>query len=92
VFHFKSKQKTTDEFCQHHCNPLQWDFLSDGKGKWIFNLSVAEQTNAWIGGYHSILQGMRKTKFVFFLDEMIKHRNQITIEKLRAKGANSFQM
>jgi hypothetical protein len=81
-----------DEFCQLHCNPSQWDFLSDGKGKWIFNSSVAEQTNAWIGGYHSMFCGMKNTKYGFFLDEMIKHQNQVTIERLQSKGANPYDV
>jgi hypothetical protein len=45
-----------------------------------------------ICGYHSMLHGMTKTKYGFFLDEMVKHQNWVTIERLQFKGANPFDM
>ncbi|KAF8237015.1 hypothetical protein L208DRAFT_1249164 [Tricholoma matsutake] len=55
VFHFKSKDSKTDLFCQENCNPATYPKLisEDGKG-WYFNSSIAEQTNVWLGSYHSI--------------------------------------
>ncbi|KAF8218781.1 hypothetical protein L208DRAFT_1347395 [Tricholoma matsutake] len=58
VFHFKSKHKETDEFCQKHCNPALWPELVDADGKWVFNSSIAEQVNVWIGGYLAIVCDM----------------------------------
>ncbi|KAF8222056.1 hypothetical protein L208DRAFT_1324528, partial [Tricholoma matsutake] len=40
-----------------------------------FNLLIAEQTNVWLGGYHSICCKMVIDKYHFFLDEMIMRRN-----------------
>ena len=57
----------------------------DGTG-WWFNTSIAEQVNVWLGGYHSILQEMLPVKYDFFLDEMIRQRNVLTVEKLDADG------
>jgi hypothetical protein len=86
VFHFKSKHKETDEFCQKHCNPALWPELVDADGKWIFNSSIAEQVNVWIGGYLAIVRDMLPHRYDFFLDEMIKQRNQVVVEKLRKSG------
>ena len=58
---------------------------SDGKS-WFFNTSVAEQTNAWIGGYRPICGEMIPVKYNFFLNEMIRLRNEITVTRLEAQG------
>ncbi len=86
VFHFKSKHKLTDEFCQKHCNPAQWPQLAGPDGKWVFNSSVAEQVNVWAGGYIAIVREMLPHRFEFFLDEMIKRRNEFLVEKLWNTG------
>lgn len=92
VFHFKSKHKITDEFCQKHCNPAKWTSLSDENGKWIFNSSAAEQVNAWLGGYLSMVRDMLAYRFDFFLDEMIKRRNERLIERLTAAGEGPYHI
>lgn len=92
VFHFKSKHKETDEFCQKHCNPALWPELSDKDGKWIFNSSIAEQVNVWIGGYQAIVRDMLPHRYDFFLDEMIKRRNEIVVEKLRNSGEAPYHV
>ncbi|KAJ3967654.1 hypothetical protein EV361DRAFT_929610 [Lentinula raphanica] len=83
VFHFKSKHKVSDEFCQRHCNPSQWKDLVGEDGSWVFNSSAAEQTNVWFGGYAAIVHEMLAHNCDFFLDEMILRRNEILVEKLR---------
>lgn len=84
VFHFKSKHSEADIFCQSNCNPAAYPELLGENGKqWYFNSSVAEQTNAWVGGYHSICREMRVDRFNFFLDKMIRRRNIITHAKLK---------
>lgn len=100
VFHFKSKHKVTDEFCQKHCNPARWPELvdkevdSDGKenAKWIFNSSAAEQVNVWLGGYIAIVRDMLAHRFDFFLDEMIKRRNAEVVEKLYFAGHSPYHV
>ncbi|KAF8224641.1 hypothetical protein L208DRAFT_1310206, partial [Tricholoma matsutake] len=47
-----------------------------------FQLLIAEQTNVWIGGYHTICWEMGVDKFNFFLDEMILWRNKDIRQKL----------
>lgn len=86
VFHFKSKHKITDSFCQKNCNPAQWKELADDEGNWIFNSSAAEQANVWMGGYLSIVREMLPHNFDFFLDEMIMWRNEKLIERQKANG------
>ncbi|KAF6744848.1 hypothetical protein DFP72DRAFT_1176610, partial [Ephemerocybe angulata] len=89
VFHFRSKHKETDEFCQKNCNPAAHEeLLGEGSKAWFFNSSIAEQTNVWFGGYHSICREMSQLRYDFFLDEMIRRRNAQTLERLRAKGSN----
>lgn len=86
-FHFKFKHSETDTFCQEQCNPAAYPELTseDGKG-WYFNSSIAEQTNVWLGSYHSICREMLMDKYIFFLDEMILCRNRMTWEKLSSEG------
>lgn len=81
VFHFECKHKQSDLYCQSHCNPYNFPELVEGK-KWVFNSSVAEQTNAWFGGYHSICREMLVDRYNFFLDEMVMRKNRLMIEKL----------
>jgi hypothetical protein len=87
VFHFKCKHSETDRFCQENCNPASFPELIGENGKgWFFNTSIAEQTNVWLGGYHSICREMGPDKYEFFLDEMILRRNIMTRAKLEKKG------
>ena len=83
----KSKHKDTDDFCTKYCNPARFDFLIKEDGKsWRFNSSAAEMTNAWFGGFQSIVREMRKERYEFFLDEMIKLRNRLIVDELARKG------
>lgn len=86
VFHFKSKHKESDEFCQKHCNPALFPQLFNKQGGWRFNSSAAEQANAWIGGFLAITREMLAVRFNFFMDEMIQRRNRMTVANLRARG------
>lgn len=87
VFHFKSKHSEEDLFCQMNCNPAAFPELKgEGDKPWYFNSSIAEQTNGWLGGYHSICREMLVDKYNFFLDEMILRRNRMTKEKLEKTG------
>ncbi|KAJ6463105.1 hypothetical protein DFH09DRAFT_1492323 [Mycena vulgaris] len=80
VFHFLHKHKIGHVFCQEHCNPANCPELMGPDGKtWFFNTSVAEQTNVWLGGYHSMCREMLPVKYNFFLDEMIRLRNQTIV-------------
>ena len=87
VFHFKCKHSEKDVFCQEHCNPVAYpELLGEGTQEWFFNSSVAEQTNAWLGGYLAICHEMEVERYNFFLNEMIRHRNIFTIAKLMQSG------
>ncbi|KDQ59117.1 hypothetical protein JAAARDRAFT_57079 [Jaapia argillacea MUCL 33604] len=86
VFHFKSKHSEKDLYCDTHCNPTDFPELLNNDGGFFFNLSIAEQTNVWFSGYHSICHEMLVDKYNFFLDEMILHWNRMTYEKLLKEG------
>lgn len=86
VFHFKSKHSVKDDFCQMHCNPAKFKELHDDEGKWVFNSSAAEQVNAWLGGYLAMVRDMLAYRYDFFLDEMIRRRNESVVEALRMAG------
>jgi hypothetical protein len=60
--------------------------LQDDDGNWFFNTSVAEQTNAWLGGYSSIIREMLPDKYDFFLDEMIRLHNAEVLQRLEKEG------
>lgn len=89
VFHFKCKHSKQDTFCQENCNPAAYpELLGEGNKHWYFNSSIAEQTNAWFGGYQAICREMRVDRYNFFLDEMVCRRNLMTIEKLQKEGCS----
>lgn len=81
VFHFKCKHSESDVWCNEHCNPASFPELMTENG-WYFNSSIAEQTNVWFGGFHSICREMLVDKYNFFLDEMIMRRNRMTLSRL----------
>ncbi|KAJ7085175.1 hypothetical protein B0H15DRAFT_910539 [Mycena belliarum] len=86
VFHFKCKHKEGDLECGRHCNPYIWPELRTKEGKWRFNSSAAEQTNAWFGGFQSMVREMQADRYDFFLDEMILRRNKTLIKDLTRRG------
>ncbi|KAF8575249.1 hypothetical protein K439DRAFT_1649592 [Ramaria rubella] len=85
VFHFNCKHKQSDRFCQENCNPALFPELYVD-GKWVFNLSIAEQTNVWFRGFLAIVREMAAVCFSFFLDEMIKQQNRYIVAELECKG------
>ncbi|KAJ7635627.1 hypothetical protein B0H17DRAFT_1107508, partial [Mycena rosella] len=86
VFHFKCKHKESDIECGRNCNPYLWPELRTEDGKWRFNSSAAEQANAWFGGFQSMVREMQVERYDFFLDEMIRRRNQGIIKILKRRG------
>lgn len=90
VFHFKSKHAKTDEFCQHYCNPAGHpELLGENGNAWYFNSSIAEQTNVWLGGYHSICQEITAVRYDFYLDQMVAQWNAMTLDKIHTNGSQS---
>jgi hypothetical protein len=77
VFHFRTKHKQTDMYCQKWCNPAMFKELLVYNPKTQKNESTAEQTNVWLGGFHSIWCEMRTVFFDFFLDQMILLWNEV---------------
>jgi len=88
VLHFTCKPTESDTFCQEHCNLNAYPELLRDNGGWYFNSSIAEQTNVWLGGYHSMCQEMCVDKYNYFLDEMIMRKNHLTKAKLAKDGMN----
>ncbi|KAJ7086968.1 hypothetical protein C8R44DRAFT_650414, partial [Mycena epipterygia] len=86
VFHFKCKHSEADVFCQAHCNPARFRELITSDGKWVFNSSAAEQTNAWFGKFQNMVQDMPVLKYNFFLDEMIALHNEQVAAMLHDQG------
>ncbi|KAJ7113337.1 hypothetical protein C8R43DRAFT_1138631 [Mycena crocata] len=92
VFHFKCKHKEGDLECGRNCNPYIWPELRTKDGKWRFNSSAAEQTNAWFGGFQSMVREMQADRYDFFLDEMILRRNKSMIQDLKARGCAPYSI
>lgn len=91
VFHMKTKHKDSDRFCGENCNPALFSTLVVN-GRWRFNSSAAEMTNAWFGGFRGITREMRQDRYDFFLDEMIKQRNRFTVSELQRRGAAPYSI
>ena len=89
VFHMKSKHKESDDDCNRKCNPALFPSLMVGN-KWRFNSSAAETTNAWFGGFQSMVREMRIHRYNFFLDEMIKYRNRMIVGELVKQHAHPY--
>ncbi|KAI0073221.1 hypothetical protein K474DRAFT_1678065 [Panus rudis PR-1116 ss-1] len=80
-----------DAFCNLNCNPAQFPDLYNN-GQWRFNLSAAEITNAWFGGFKSIIREMREDCYDFFLDEMVKQKNRMMVGELERRGENPHHL
>ncbi|KAI0310443.1 hypothetical protein OF83DRAFT_1228775 [Amylostereum chailletii] len=91
VFHMRTKHKDSDAFCGEHCNPITIPGLVKD-GKWRFNSSAAEMTNAWFGGFQSNVREMRPERFDFFLDEMIKQRNRMIVLDLQKRSLRPYSI
>ena len=89
VFHMKSKHKESDDDCNHKCNPALFPGLMVGD-KWRFNSSAAEITNAWFGGFQSMVREMRVDRYNFFLDKMIKYQNRFIVRDLVKQHAQPY--
>lgn len=87
AFHFEVKHKISDEFCAQHYNPALFPFLMDGN-RWRFNSSAAERTNSHFTLYRPIVREMRRERYTFFLDEMVRRINKRTVEHLETQDAN----
>lgn len=85
VFHYECKHKD-NPYCQKFCNPADFGELVAPDGRWVFNSSVAEQTNVWLAGYNAMAREMSKEKFNFFFDELIMRRNAAKVAELEAQG------
>ncbi|KDQ11488.1 hypothetical protein BOTBODRAFT_35366 [Botryobasidium botryosum FD-172 SS1] len=92
VFHHNAKHKASDIHCQLHCNPAGFPEIITHDGHWVFNTSIAEQTNGWFGKFQAIVRDMEVVRFNFFLDEMIKRRNRLTVAQLRRDGHSPILM
>ncbi|KAK7023536.1 hypothetical protein VNI00_016687 [Paramarasmius palmivorus] len=92
VFHFKSKHKSSDNYCGQHCNPINFPELTyhdaNGKLKWWFNTSIAEEKNSWIGRYAPMVREMHSVFFDFFLNTMVRLHNEDLVEQLERQGMN----
>jgi hypothetical protein len=91
VFHFQCKHKVSDTFCQKECNPIHFPELTTN-ARWTFNSSAAEQANMWIGKFQSICREMRMERYNFFLDEMIRRKNEYSIRCLMEKKKNAVDL
>jgi hypothetical protein len=69
-------------------NPHAYPELLRDDGGWYFNSSIAEQTNVWLGGYHSMCREMQVDKYNYFLNEMIMRKNHMTKVKLAKNKMN----
>ena len=89
VFHMRLKHKESNDGCNCKCNPALFPGLMVGD-KWRFNFSAAEITNAWFGGFQSMVWEMRVDRYNFFLDEMIKYQNRFIVGDLVKQHAQPY--
>ena len=74
AFHFKS-HKEDDCFCNLYPQLKK-------ENRWKFNSSAAELTNILYGKFASICWNMTAVQYNFFLDEMVRLRNDWVAEML----------
>ena len=88
VFYWTCKHKKTLDACAVNCNPTNFkELLREDQKTWFLNSSIAEQTNVWLGRYHSMLWEMAVGKYNFFLDEMILWKNRLIKATLEQDGS-----
>ena len=81
------KHSKKDDFCAVNCNPIcVSELYKPSTGEWVFNSSVAEQTNVWTGKFLPIVREMTEVHFNFFMDEMIIIYNEFKEQTIRRKG------
>ncbi|KAI0071820.1 hypothetical protein K474DRAFT_1651989 [Panus rudis PR-1116 ss-1] len=85
VFHMKSKHSSGKTSFSKSCQLFK-DLYDEASGKWCFNSSAAEMTNAWFVGFHSIVREMCQERYEFCLDEVIKQRNRALVADLARQG------
>ncbi|THV00023.1 hypothetical protein K435DRAFT_606423, partial [Dendrothele bispora CBS 962.96] len=92
VFHFKSKHKESDTYCGQNCNPFDFPELlytdENGRTKWYFNTSIAEQTNTWFSRYQPMCREMGSIFYDFFLNQMVLMHNVHKKNQLTREGFN----
>ena len=86
MFHAVNKHSEDDGYCQEHCNPAGFAELLDENEEWIFNSSVCEQINVWVGKFLPVVREMTEVHFNFFLDRMISTHNELKVAILEARG------
>jgi hypothetical protein len=84
-FHFRTHRES-DVYCRTFCDPNQYPVLRGAGGKWLFNTSVAEQTNAWFGKFQANVKEMNVIRYNFYLDEVIEVHNRLLTETLERRG------
>ncbi|KAJ7201635.1 hypothetical protein GGX14DRAFT_356063, partial [Mycena pura] len=106
IFHARNHD---DEFCTAKCNGASFPELhytnKEGKECWVFNSSIAEQTNVWFGAFQAISREMSPARCVylfviyigslmvrynFFLDEVISAHNERLVGRLEREGKQPF--
>lgn len=85
-FHFKTKHKATHTFCQEHCDPAKFPFLTDAKGEPRFNSSAAESTMPWLGSLSNTLRNRHVYLYNLFLNEFVRRRNARIVDNLILTG------
>lgn len=83
-FHMRGHSEK-DTSCRTNNDPKRFPFLRNPDGSWRFNGSAQEITNNWYGRFLSITRGMHEITYRFFLEEMIRVRNESLLVKLARK-------
>lgn len=72
-------------YLDHHANHLLAG-LKTPNGGWRFNSETTQSINAWVGTFAPMCRHMHSTKYNFFLEEMIRLRNELTLNKIYANS------
>lgn len=81
-FHFTTKHKKTHKWCQEHCNPKDFKYLTTSSGENIFNSAAAENVMPYLGSLANTLRGMNAVTYNFVLNECIRRRNARLVDQL----------
>ena len=69
------------EYSQLHCNPINYlELIKPDRTGWWFNTSMVKQINIWLGRYHVICRKMLVYRYNFFLDEMMRRKDVLTVK------------
>eukprot|EP00457_Paulinella_chromatophora_P009818 gb/GEZN01009894.1/.p1 GENE.gb/GEZN01009894.1/~~gb/GEZN01009894.1/.p1 ORF type:complete len:336 (-),score=26.27 gb/GEZN01009894.1/:280-1230(-) len=91
-WHLRKGHDDGDMVCAGYCDWERYPELHGADGKCVFNTSAAEQHNAWVRGFSSLLSQWSVGNSLAYLTRLLIQRNRTLIERQEGRGKNPGRM